>query len=130
VEKLTTADIDDFYGYLMRSTAEGPFACTWNLYSSPRRAASRPVAGGPVGVDVDESRLDASSPRPKPADIRSPSPADVMTLLDWANEHNPPLFCFPRLAASAGARRSQLLALRWGDVDWEACRDRRRSTNC
>jgi integrase len=29
----------------------------------------------------------------------------------------PPFFCYQRLAASTGARRSQLLALRWGDID-------------
>jgi integrase len=40
-------------------------------------------------------------------------------MLEWAKEKKPTLFCYLRLAASTGARRSQLLALRWGDVDWE-----------
>jgi integrase len=32
---------------------------------------------------------------------------------------DPPLFCYLRLAVSTGARRSQLLALRWCDIDEE-----------
>jgi integrase len=60
----------------------------------------------------------ATPPRAKPADIRPPSPGQVAALLQWASSENPSLFCFLRLAASTGARRSQLLALRWSDVDW------------
>ncbi len=62
---------------------------------------------------------DASSPRAQPAEIRPPSPGQVAALLEWARCQKPALFCYLRLAASIGARRSQLLALRWGDVDWE-----------
>jgi integrase len=43
----------------------------------------------------------------------------VAVLLEWARREDPPLFCFLRLAVSTGARRSQLLALQWGDVDEE-----------
>lgn len=53
--------------------------------------------------------------RPK----RPPSPAQVVALLEWAKREDPPLFCYLRIAVSAGACRSQLLALRWGDVDDE-----------
>jgi integrase len=35
-------------------------------------------------------------------------------LLEWAKEKKPALFCYLRLAACTGARRSQLLALQWG----------------
>jgi integrase len=43
----------------------------------------------------------------------------VVAILEWTREKKPALFCYLRLAACTGARRSQLLALRWGDVDWE-----------
>lgn len=56
-------------------------------------------------------------PRVPPADIRPPSPAQVAALLEWTSQNKPALFCFLRLAVSAGARRSQLLAVRWCDVD-------------
>lgn len=62
----------------------------------------------------------ARPPRVPPADIRPPSPAQVAVLLEWTRLHKPPLFCFLRVAVSTGARRSQLLAIRWCDVDWEA----------
>jgi hypothetical protein len=57
----------------------------------------------------------------------------VALLLDSVRNMNPPLHCYLRLAASTGARRNQLLALRWCAVDEEhralssagpSCRDR------
>jgi len=42
-----------------------------------------------------------------------------VVLLEWARREDPSLFCYLRLAVSTGARRSQLLALRWGDIDEE-----------
>jgi integrase len=59
----------------------------------------------------------ATPPRVAPAEVRPPSPGQVVILLEWAKREDPPLHCYLRLAASTGARRSQLLALRWGDVD-------------
>ena len=41
-------------------------------------------------------------------------------LLGTVREDDPALFCFLRLAASTGARRGQLLALRWEAIDWKA----------
>jgi integrase len=42
----------------------------------------------------------------------------VVALLERTRQRKPALFCYFRLAAITGARRSQLLALRWRDVDW------------
>jgi integrase len=61
----------------------------------------------------------ATPPRVAPAEIRPPSPEQVAVLLEWAKRRDPALYCFLRLAVWTGARRSQLLALRWGDVDQE-----------
>lgn len=43
----------------------------------------------------------------------------MAAILEWTKLHDPPLHCFLRLAASTGARRSQVLALRWRDIDTE-----------
>jgi integrase len=59
----------------------------------------------------------ASPPRHVPNEIRPPSPADVALLIAKATASDPALGTYLRLAASTGARRSQLLALRWKDVD-------------
>jgi hypothetical protein len=72
-----------------------------------------------VGLDLAEpgvGRIAAAGP---PPEVRPPSPGQVAALLEWARRRDPPLFCYLRLAVSTGARRSQLLALRWGDVDVE-----------
>ena len=59
----------------------------------------------------------ASPPTHVPNEIHPPSPADVALLIDKATAADPAFGTFLRLAASTGARRSQLLALRWKDVD-------------
>jgi integrase len=61
----------------------------------------------------------ATPPRVGPAEIRPPTAHQVALLLESVRSVNPPLHCYLRLAASTGARRSQLLALRWCDVDEE-----------
>jgi integrase len=119
VEKLTTADIDDFYGYLLRAGSNqhrslSPGTVT-RVHGVLHRALAQAVRWDWIWMNPASN---ASPPWPKPADIRPPSPEQVIRLLEWASEHDPPLSCFLRLAASTGARRSQLLALRWGDVDW------------
>ncbi|MEX0664644.1 MAG: site-specific integrase [Acidimicrobiia bacterium] len=70
-------------------------------------------------MDLDEPAAHASPPRSVPNEIRPPSPADVALLIAKATAADPALGAFLRLAASTGARRSQLLALRWKDVDLE-----------
>src|SRR6266542_2774350 len=120
VEKLTTADIDDFYAYLLRagSSRHRPLApgTVTRIHGVLHRALSQAVRWDWIWMNPASN---ATPPRAKPADIRPPSPEQVAALLEWASGANPPLCCFLRLAASTGARRSQLLALRWGDVDEE-----------
>ena len=59
----------------------------------------------------------ASPPRAVPNEIRPPSPADVALLIAKATASDPSFGTYLRLAASTGARRSQVLALRWKDID-------------
>ena len=59
----------------------------------------------------------ASPPRHVPNEIHPPTPADVALLIAKATASDPAFGTYLRLAASTGARRSQLLALRWNDVD-------------
>ena len=60
----------------------------------------------------------ATPPRAEPAEMRPPTPADVARLLA-AVAGDPALQLYLTLAAMTGARRGQLLALRWSDVDLE-----------
>jgi integrase len=59
----------------------------------------------------------ASPPRSEPVEMRPPTPADVAALLAYTHEADPLLRLFVVLAATMGARRGQLLALRWMDID-------------
>lgn len=59
----------------------------------------------------------ASPPTHVPNEIQPPSAADVTLLIDKATAADPAVGVFLRLAASTGARRSQLRAVRWKDVD-------------
>ena len=52
-----------------------------------------------------------------PAEIRPPSAGEVADLVAHAAKANPSLGLFFLLAATTGARRGELLALRWKDVD-------------
>ena len=59
----------------------------------------------------------ASPPRVEPADVRPPSVEQVRRLLEVVRDDDVAFFTYLHLAVITGARRSQLLALRWSDVD-------------
>ena len=59
----------------------------------------------------------ARPPRVPVHDIRPPEPSQVLVLLREAEAVNSALPLFFRLAATTGARRSELIALRWSDID-------------
>jgi integrase len=118
--KLTTADIDDFYAHLLRAGGRGnrPLApgTVSRVHGVLHRALAQAMRWDWIWLNPASS---ATPPRVAPAEVRPPSPGQVAALLEWARRRDPPLFCYLRLAVSTGARRSQLLALRWGDVDEE-----------
>jgi integrase len=118
--KLTTADIDDFYAHLLRAGGrdDRPLApgTVARVHSVLHRALAQAVRWEWIWLNPASN---ATPPRVAPSEIRPPSPEQVAVPLEWAKRRDPALFCFLRLAVSTGARRSPLLALRWGDVDEE-----------
>jgi integrase len=118
--KLMTADIDDFYAHLLRAGGldDRPLApgTVARVHGVLHRALTQAVRWDWIWLNPASN---ATPPRVAPAEIRPPSPEQVAVLLEWAKRRDPALYCFLRLAVSTGARRSQLLALRWGDVDQE-----------
>ncbi|MGH9011243.1 MAG: tyrosine-type recombinase/integrase [Acidimicrobiia bacterium] len=120
VEKLTTADIDDFYSHLQRGGGRngrplGP-GTVHRIHVVLHRALAQAVRWEWIWVNPVSS---ASPPRVPPAEVHPPDPAQVADLLASVRERSPALFVFLRLAVCTGARRSQLLALRWRDVDFD-----------
>jgi integrase len=53
-----------------------------------------------------------------------PPPERVMVVLEWLRLNDPVFMLFVRLASTTGARRGELLGLRWSDIDFENARVR------
>ena len=118
VAKLTTADIDDFYAHIRRaggskgqSLAPGTVHC---VHVVLHRALQQAARWEWVWLNPASN---ASPPRYVPPEIRPPSPDEVWGLVAPASESNAALGAFLFLAPTTGARRGELLALRWPDVD-------------
>lgn len=57
-----------------------------------------------------------------PKELNPPTPAELAVLLDYLSDRNPKLHVFMVLAAVTGARRAQLLGLRWENVKHDSMR--------
>jgi len=70
---------------------------------------------------IDRAPTDrASAPTPRPPEMRVPTPAQLTALVQAAEKRDPVLAAAIALAALTGARRGELIALRWSDVDLTA----------
>lgn len=118
VAKLTTVDIDDLYGHLLRSGGRNgqPLApgTVHRVHVVLHRALAHALRWEWLWLNPAST---ASPPRVPPAEIHPPSPAEVNRLLDAARTRGLALFVFLYLAVTTGARRGQLLALRWRNID-------------
>ena len=121
--KLGAADLDRFYRRLSerggRSGRPLSPATIRRTHGVLHRALNQGVRWGWVARNPASS---ASPPRVPAPDIQPPSPAQLAALFAAAGETDPDLADFILLAAATGARRSELVALRWCDVDLDAGR--------
>jgi integrase len=120
VVKVTTADVDDLYAHLLvRGRSDGgPLApaTVARIHAVLHRVFAQAVRWEWVWLNPVSN---ASPPRVAPAEVAPPSARDVSRLLADVRSSNPSFFTYVRLAASTGARRSQLLGLRWAELDFE-----------
>lgn len=114
---LTTAAIDEVYGLLLRCGGQDGRGLSpgtvHRVHAVLHRALVQAQRWGWMWVNP---AADASPPRVRRAELRPPTPAQVATLLRSV-EDRPLLWCLLRLAATTGARRGQLVALQWRDID-------------
>jgi integrase len=118
--KLTPDLLDGWYAELRAGDARSrPLApnSVRRIHSVLHRALDQAVRWGWLEQNPADR---ASPPRARRAELAVPSPGDVARLLIEAQRTDPRLACFLRLAATTGARRGELCALRWSDVDLDA----------
>jgi integrase len=117
--RLRPITLDRFYGRLLapggaRSGGSLAPATVRRIHGIIRRALAQGVRWGWLGTNPAAS---ASPPRVSAPSIQPPTPAELATLLDAAERSDPELATFLVLSAATGARRSELVALRWSDLD-------------
>jgi integrase len=120
LRKLTPAKVDALYRLLQeRGGRKGkPLSPTTvqRVHNVFHRAMAQAVRWGWLPFNP-VSR--ATAPRRATRECRPPSPEDVLRILDRARAVNPPLAVYLLVAAATGARRSEVIALHWSDVDLE-----------
>jgi len=120
LQTLRTEDIDALYGTLRRSG--GPNGRSLSASTVHRvhvvlhRALEQALRWEWLWVNPASH---ASPPSCEPAPIRPPSPDEIVRLLNHVATIDLAFHAFLSLAISTGARRSQITALRLGDVDLE-----------
>ncbi len=118
LRKLTTADLDAWYAELHRAGGSGgrPLSArsVVSIHAVLRRALAQGVRWGWLAVNP---AVNASPPRQRKFEVLPPAPDDVVRLIKAAEEADPELGCFLRMSAVTGARRGEVCALRWTDID-------------
>jgi integrase len=121
LRRLDTATLDRFYTTLRTRGGTGgtPLApaSVRQVHAIVRRALDQAARWG--WIPANPAAL-ASPPRPEPADIRPPTPEEVSRLLEVTYAADPDFAVLLWLAATTGARRGELCALRWSSVDLDA----------
>lgn len=111
LEAITAATLDHYYDGLRATLSPKTIR---NVHAMIRRALGQAVAWGLL---TSNPAADATPPRLVTPDIHPPDPADVIRLLRRALADTPDLGTFLWLAATTGARRGELVALKWADLD-------------
>jgi integrase len=118
LSRLDAATLDAFYAHLRKQGGKGgrPMAASsvHQVHAILSGALNRAVVWG--WVAHNPARL-ATPPSIERTDLQPPAVEDAARLLAVALAEDPELGLFLRLAVVLGARRGELCALRWSDVD-------------
>lgn len=114
VDKLTGSHLDHLYADLL-ARGLSP-ASVRRRHAVVHAALDRAVKWGVVAANAADR---ATPPGPTPTVVSAPAVEVVQQLISTAeSEGNAVLATAVALAAVTGARRGELCALRWSDVDW------------
>jgi integrase len=112
---VTAGDLDRFYGELSRAGLGKSSCRSWHLAITG--ALSAGVRWGELDSNVADRATAPSAPAPSGA---APEPGIARAYLDAVEQANPTLGSLLRVGALTGARRGELCALRWTDLDLDA----------
>lgn len=119
--RLGPAQLDRFYAGLRDHGGAGgrPLAPTSvrQVHAILRRALNQGMRWD--WISTNPAAL-ASPPRVRRIQLAPPAPEDVLRLIAAAKERDEDFACFLLVSASTGARRGELCALRWSDLDLDA----------
>lgn len=120
IARLKAAEIDHFYAMLRaRGGVDGrPLspASVRQVHAILRRALQQGVKW--EWISTNPATM-ASTPRVRPFRVEPPNPEAVMRLINEAAKEDPDFACFLTVAATTGARRGELCALRWSAIDFD-----------
>ena len=116
VKDIQTADLDNFYRGLVRRKHLSPTTVR-QIHAIIRRAFRQAEMWGWVSANP---AINATPPRLVKPDVSPPDVQEVRQLIQAALEQDPAFGHFVHLAATTGARRGELCALRWYNVDLDA----------
>ena len=121
VSKLRAADLDALYAQLRRAGGESGQALepasVRRIHIIMHAALGQAVKWGLI---VSNPADGATPPTLPPSRITPPEPDALAKAFRLVDEGDLDFAVYLRLAATTGARRSQLIALRWSDVDVDA----------
>ncbi len=116
--RLRTNQLDRFYAKLRAGGGQDgrPLspATVRQVHAIVRRALQQGVRWGWIATNPASL---ASPPRLRAQELEPPEPDDVVRLIEAAARNDPDFGCYLHLAATTGARRGELCALRWRDLD-------------
>jgi integrase len=114
IDKLTPGQLDGFYHDLL-SRALSPSSVR-RFHSVLHAALDRAVKWGTIASNPADR---ATPPGLNRASVSAPQTADVQRIIAAAERSSPELGLAIVLAAVTGARRGEVCALRWSDVNWD-----------
>ena len=118
VRQVDAATLDAFYARLRTAGGKGgrplKASTVHEVHAVLSGALRQAVAWGWIGHNPAKQ---ATAPSVQKADVQPPQAEDAARLLSAAMAEDSELGLFLRLAVMIGARRGELCALRWNDVD-------------
>lgn len=111
LRKLKAAELDRFYSELRQTLSP---ATVRHIHAIIRSACTQAIKWGWIGTNPASK---ATPPKLGHGHKEPPDPTAMRALLAKLEVDDPELGMFLRLAAITGARRGELCALRWSDLD-------------